>query len=63
MADGDVIVIIKQVTKVLATDFTNLDFFTGMPADAEDIRVQVIPRTQDSGNVVYDVVATAVATS
>ena len=63
MADGDVIVIIKQVTKATGTDFTNLDFFTGMPATAEDVRVQVIPRTQDSGNVVYDVVASGVATT
>jgi len=63
MANGDVIIIIKQVTKVLGTDFTDLDFFTGMPATAEDIRIQVIPRTQDSGNVVYDVVASGVATT
>lgn len=63
MADGDVIVIIKQVTKVTGTDFSDLDLFTGMPATAESVRVQVIPRTQDSGNVIYDVVATAVATA
>lgn len=62
MADGDVIVIIKQVTKVLGTDFTDLDFFTGMPATAEDVRVQVIARTQ-GGDVVYDVIATGVATA
>lgn len=61
MADGDVIVIIKQVTKVTGTDFTDLDAFTGMPATAEDVRVQVIPRT-DTSDVLYDVVATGVAT-
>lgn len=61
MADGDVILIIKQVTKVTGTDFTNLDFFDGMPATAEDVRVQVIPRT-DTSDVLYDVIATGVAT-
>jgi len=62
MADGDVIVIIKQVTKVVGVDFTDLDFFDGMPATAEDVRVQVIARsTTDS--VVYDVIATGVATA
>ena len=61
MANGDVIVIIKQITKVTGTDFTNLDFFTGMPATAEDVRVQVIPRT-DTSDVLYDVVATGVET-
>jgi len=62
MADGDVIVIITEVTKVTGTDFTDLDAFTGMPATAEDVRVQVIPKTQADGSVLYDVVATGVAT-
>lgn len=63
MADGDVIVIIKQVSKVEGTDFTDLDYFTGMPATAELIKVDVNPRTQTDGTIVYDIIATGVATA
>jgi len=64
MAAGDIIIAVKQVTKVEGTNISNNTLFTvsDIPASANIVSVEAHPRTANSGDVVYDIVATAEAT-
>ncbi len=64
MTAGDIIIAVKQVTKVLGTNISNNTLFTptDIPASANIVSVEAHPRTSTGGDVVYDIVATAEAT-
>ena len=62
MANGDVIVLIKQITKEAGVAINQQDSFSDMPDTAEDVRVSIISRTNSGNDVIYDVMCSGVAT-
>ena len=63
MAIGDVIVLIKEITKEAGVAINQQDSFSDMPATATNVSVQLILKNTSGSDVVYDAVCTGIAAS
>lgn len=64
MTSGDVNIQIKSIDKISGTDISELAFMTGIVDPGTAIlSTNIVPRTDSTGTVTYDVIVTSIETA